>query len=299
MINIATKGMRDADFQNGPLTPMAESANRPKQRADARRLSGRSAAMRTLLGRIEKIAPTRASVMIAGESGVGKDIVARRLHDLSARRDGPFVPVNCGAIPADIAEAQLFGHEKGSFTGAVAQREGFFEAACGGTLLLDEIAEMPAALQVKLLRALESNAIVRVGGTESIPLDVRILSATRHNPAEAVRDGRLREDAIAALRAYSWPGNVRELHNTIERAYILADDGIDVALPKPTPLPDQTSDDAMALPLGATLHHAQQRFIAATLDHFDGNKPQAAKALGISLKTLYNRLALMRDGGHA
>ncbi|RQZ20574.1 sigma-54-dependent Fis family transcriptional regulator [Burkholderia sp. Bp9031] len=345
MINIATKGMRDADFQNGPLTPMAESANRPKQRADARRLSGRSAAMRTLLGRIEKIAPTRASVMIAGESGVGKDIVARRLHDLSARRDGPFVPVNCGAIPADIAEAQLFGHEKGSFTGAVAQREGFFEAACGGTLLLDEIAEMPAALQVKLLRALESNAIVRVGGTESISLDVRILSATRHNPAEAVRDGRLREDlfyrlaafalyvpplrqrngdveaiahefvealnarhrshkrltdaAIAALRAYSWPGNVRELHNTIERAYILADDGIDVALPKPTPLPDQTSDDAMALPLGATLHHAQQRFIAATLDHFDGNKPQAAKALGISLKTLYNRLALMRDGGHA
>lgn len=324
---------------------MAESANRPKQRADARRLSGRSTAMRTLLGRIEKIAPTRASVMIAGESGVGKDIVARRLHDLSARRDGPFVPVNCGAIPADIAEAQLFGHEKGSFTGAIAQREGVFEAACGGTLLLDEIAEMPAALQVKLLRALESNAIVRVGGTESVPLDVRILSATRHNPAEAVRDGRLREDlfyrlaafalyvpplrqrngdveaiahefvealnarhcshkrltdaAIAALCAYSWPGNVRELHNTIERAYILADDGIDVTLPKPTMLPDQTSDDAMALPLGATLHHAQQRFIAATLDHFDGNKPHAAKALGISLKTLYNRLALMRDGGHA
>ena len=145
---------------------MVDSANRPKPRADARRLSGRSAAMRTLLGRIEKIAPTRASVMIAGESGVGKDIVARRLHDLSARCDGPFVPVNCGAIPADIAEAQLFGHEKGSFTGAIAQREGFFEAAFGGTLLLDEIAEMPASLQVKLLRVLETYTIVRVGGTE-------------------------------------------------------------------------------------------------------------------------------------
>ncbi|CAM2176227.1 Fis family transcriptional regulator [Burkholderia latens] len=332
-------------FKTGPPTPMGETANRPKQRGDVRALTGRSAAMRTLLTRIEKIAPTRASVMIAGESGVGKDIVARRLHDLSARCNGPFVPVNCGAIPADIAEAQLFGHEKGSFTGAFAQREGFFEAACGGTLLLDEIAEMPASLQVKLLRALESNTIVRVGGTESIPLDVRILSATRHNPAEAVRDGRLREDlfyrlaafalyvpplrersgdveaiahefvdalnarhrshkrltdaAIAALRAYSWPGNVRELHNTIERAYILADDGIDVVLPTPTMLPDRTSDGAMALPLGATLHHVQQRFIAATLEHFGGNKPRAAKALGISLKTLYNRLALMRDNdGH-
>ncbi|MGS0891180.1 sigma-54 interaction domain-containing protein [Burkholderia stagnalis] len=344
MINIAMNGVRDADFQNGPLTPMAESsATRPKPRADARRLSGRSAAMRTLLGRIEKIAPTRASVMIAGESGVGKDIVARRLHDLSARRDGPFVPVNCGAIPADLAESQLFGHEKGSFTGAIARHTGFFETARGGTLLLDEIAEMPAALQVKLLRAIESNAIVRVGGTESIPLDVRIVSATRHDPAEAVHDGRLREDlfyrlaafalyvpplrqrdgdvetiaqefvaalnarhashkrltdaAIAALRAYSWPGNVRELHNTLERAYILADDGIDVALPKQPIPPDLADEHAMALPLGATLHSAQQRFIAATLRHFGGNKPRAAKALGISLKTLYNRLALMRDRG--
>lgn len=345
MINIAINGTGDADFQNDPLMPMGDTANRTKQRADGRRLSGRSSAMRTLLGRIEKIAPTRASVMIAGESGVGKDIVARRLHDLSARRDGPFVPVNCGAIPPDIAESQLFGHEKGSFTGAIAQREGFFEAARGGTLLLDEIAEMPASLQVKLLRALESNAIVRVGGTEPIPLDVRIVSATRHNPAEAVRDGRLREDlfyrlaafalyvpplrqrdsdvetialefvdtlnarhhahkrltdaAIAALRAYSWPGNVRELHNTIERAYILSDEGIDVTLPKPAVPPERLSEDTMALPLGATLHHAQQRFIAATLRHFDGNKPRAAKALGISLKTLYNRLALMRDNGRS
>nr|WP_230965178.1 sigma-54 dependent transcriptional regulator [Burkholderia pseudomultivorans] len=345
IVNIATTESRDADFQIGPLMPMTESSHRPRQRADERRLSGRSVAMRTLLGRIEKIAPTRANVMIAGESGVGKDIVARRLHDLSARRDGPFVPVNCGAIPPDIAESHLFGHEKGSFTGAVAQHTGFFEAARGGTLLLDEIAEMPPALQVKLLRAIESNAIVRVGGTESIPLDVRIVSATRHNPAEAVRDGRLREDlfyrlavfalyvpplrqrdgdvetiaheyvetlnarhrshkrltdaAIAALRAYSWPGNVRELHNTIERAYILADEGIDVTLPKQALPAELTRDDAMSLPLGATLHHAQQRFIAATLRHFDGNKPRAAKALGISLKTLYNRLALMRDSGRS
>ncbi|HDR8921194.1 TPA: sigma-54-dependent Fis family transcriptional regulator [Burkholderia vietnamiensis] len=324
---------------------MVEFNVHPKQRGDASRLSGGSTAVRVLQDRIERIAPTGASVMIAGESGVGKDIVARCLHALSAHRDGPFVPVNCGAIPADIADAQLFGHEKGSFTGAVARREGFFEAACGGTLLLDEIAEMPAALQVKLLRALESNTIMRVGGSEPIALNVRVLSSTRHNPAEAVRTGRLREDlfyrlaafalyvpplrqrsgdaeaiahefvaalnarnrahkqltdaAIAALRAYSWPGNVRELHNMIERAYILADDGIELALPKLAMPPEHTSNDRIALPIGATLHHAQQRFIAATLHHFDGNKPRAAKALGISLKTLYNRLALMRDDGHA
>ncbi|MCO8589109.1 sigma-54 interaction domain-containing protein [Burkholderia multivorans] len=334
--------LRDIEVQTDMLKPPRETSSRAK-RADERRLSGRSAAMRALLARIEKVAPTGASVMIAGESGVGKDIVARRLHELSPRRNGPFVAVNCGAIPADIAESQLFGHEKGSFTGATAQHTGFFEAARGGTLLLDEIAEMPAALQVKLLRALESNTILRVGGTEAIALDVRIVSATRHNPADAVRDGRLREDlfyrlaafalvvpplrqregdvevlaqefvaalnarhrsdkqltdaAIAALRAYSWPGNVRELRNTIERAYILADDGIDVTLPKQPVPADLMHDDAISLPLGATLHHAQQRFIAATLRHFEGNKPLAAKALGISLKTLYNRLALMREAG--
>ncbi|MDI9648226.1 sigma-54 factor interaction domain-containing protein, partial [Burkholderia cenocepacia] len=193
MINIAINGMRDAVFQNGPRTPMGESANRTKQRADDRRLSGRSAAMRTLLGRIEKIAPTRASVMIAGESGVGKDIVARRLHDLSARRDGPFVPMNCGAIPPELAEAQLFGHEKGSFTGAVTQREGFFEAARGGTLLLDEIAEMPAALQVKLLRLIESGTFRRVGGVEALRADFRLVAATHKPLREMIDDGRFRQ----------------------------------------------------------------------------------------------------------
>ncbi|RQS76854.1 sigma-54-dependent Fis family transcriptional regulator [Burkholderia sp. Bp8963] len=322
---------------------VSEPIVRSRPGNDGRGLSGHSAGIRALLDRIGKVAPTRASVLIAGESGVGKDIVARLLHDLSARRDGPFVPVNCGAIPPDIAESQLFGHERGSFTGALAQHAGFFEAARGGTIFLDEIAEMPAALQVKLLRALEANAIVSVGGSEPIPLDVRIVSATRHNPADAVRDGRLRDDlfyrlaafalyvpplrhrgddidtiaqefvaalnarhgthkqltahALAALRAYPWPGNVRELRNTIERAFILADERIDVSLPRHPPPPDPARENAMSLPLGATLHHAQQCFIAATLSHFGGNKPRAAQALGISLKTLYNRLALMRDAG--
>lgn len=158
------------------------------------RLFGHSRSIQDLLLKVSRVATTRVSVLIVGESGAGKDIVARLLHDMSPRRRGPFVPVNCGAIPKDLAESHLFGHEKGSFTGAVAQHVGMFEAARGGTLFLDEIAEMPAELQVKLLRTLETNTIVRVGGHEAIPLDVRIVAATHHDPVDAVRSGRLRED---------------------------------------------------------------------------------------------------------
>ncbi|AJK45778.1 sigma-54 interaction domain-containing protein [Burkholderia plantarii] len=311
--------------------------------SEGRRLAGSSPRIQALLSKIEKIAATRASVLIVGESGAGKDIAARLVHDSSPRASGPFVAVNCGAIPADIAESQLFGHEKGSFTGAAAQHIGFFEAARGGTIFLDEIAEMPRDLQVKLLRALESNTIMRVGGTETIALDVRVVAATHHNPADAIRDGRLREDlfyrlaamalhvpalrhrdgdveeiaralidtlnaqhgtskalsaqALKLLRSYPWPGNVRELRNTIERAFILADDTIELDLPRQLPPRADVRDNVMSLPLGATLAHAQQRFIMASLRHFEGDKPRTAKALGISLKTLYNRLALMREHG--
>ncbi|EMD9441757.1 sigma-54-dependent Fis family transcriptional regulator [Burkholderia cepacia] len=308
---------------------------------DGKRLSGRSRSIQTLLMKVSRVAATRISVLIVGESGAGKDIVARLLHDLSPRRRGPFVPVNCGAIPPDIAESQLFGHEKGSFTGAIAQHVGMFEAARGGTLFLDEIAEMPAELQVKLLRTLESNTIVRVGGHEPIPLDVRIVAATHHDPVEAVRSGRLREDlfyriapvalhvpalrqreddvddialqiverlnarhrtrkrlsmqAMKALRAYSWPGNVRELRNALERAFILADEQIDLQLPRRLQPRDDVRHNAMTLHFGTTLAHTQQRFIVASLRHFNGDKPRTAKALGISLKTLYNRLALLPE----
>ncbi|WP_176114614.1 sigma-54 interaction domain-containing protein [Burkholderia cepacia] len=308
---------------------------------DCKRLSGRSRSIQTLLMKVSRVAATRISVLIVGESGAGKDIVARLLHDLSPRRRGPFVPVNCGAIPPDIAESQLFGHEKGSFTGAIAQHVGMFEAARGGTLFLDEIAEMPAELQVKLLRTLESNTIVRVGGHEPIPLDVRIVAATHHDPVEAVRSGRLREDlfyriapvalhvpalrqreddvddialqiverlnarhrtrkrlsmqAMKALRAYSWPGNVRELRNALERAFILADEQIDLQLPRRLLPRDDVGHNAMTLHFGTTLAHTQQRFIVASLRHFNGDKPRTAKALGISLKTLYNRLALLPE----
>ncbi|MBR8126638.1 sigma-54-dependent Fis family transcriptional regulator [Burkholderia multivorans] len=308
---------------------------------DGTRLFGRSRSIQTLMLKVSRVATTRASVLIVGESGAGKDIVARLLHDMSPRRRGPFVPVNCGAIPGDIAESQLFGHEKGSFTGAVAQHVGMFEAARGGTLFLDEIAEMPLELQVKLLRTLESNTIMRVGGHEAIPIDVRIVAATHHDPVEAVRSGRLREDlfyriatvalhvpalrqreddvgeialqiverlntrhrtrkrlssqAMKALRAYTWPGNVRELRNAVERAFILADEQIDLQLPRRQPPREEVRHNAMTLHIGTTLAHTQQRFIVASLRHFNGDKPRTAKALGISLKTLYNRLALLPE----
>ncbi len=308
---------------------------------DGTRLFGRSRTIQDLLLKVSRVAATRVSVLVVGESGAGKDIVARLIHDMSPRRRGPFVPVNCGAIPKDLAESQLFGHEKGSFTGAVAQHVGMFEAARGGTLFLDEIAEMPAELQVKLLRTLETNTIVRVGGHEPIPLDVRILAATHHDPVEALRSGTLREDlfyriapvalhvpalrqreddvgdialqiverlnarhrtrkrlsaqAMKALRAYTWPGNVRELRNALERAFILADEQIELQLPRRQPPREEVRHNAMTLHIGTTLAHTQQRFIVASLRHFNGDKPRTAKALGISLKTLYNRLALLSE----
>ncbi|WP_269508921.1 sigma-54 interaction domain-containing protein [Burkholderia sp. IMCC1007] len=308
---------------------------------DGTRLFGRSRTMQDLLLKISRVAATGVSVLVVGESGAGKDIVARLIHDMSPRRRGPFVPVNCGAIPKDLAESHLFGHEKGSFTGAVAQHVGVFEAARGGTLFLDEVAEMPAELQVKLLRTLESNTIMRVGGYEPIPLDVRIIAATHHDPVEAVRSGRLRDDlfyriatvalhvpalrqreddvgdialqiierlnarhrtrkrlstqALKALRTYSWPGNVRELRNTLERAFILADEQIELQLPRRAPPREEVRHNAMTLHIGTTLAHTQQRFIVASLRHFNGDKPRTAKALGISLKTLYNRLALLPE----
>ncbi len=305
------------------------------------RLFGHSRTIQDLLLKVSRVAATRISVLIVGESGAGKDIVARLIHDMSPRRRGPFVPVNCGAIPHDIAESQLFGHEKGSFTGAISQHVGMFEAARGGTLFLDEIAEMPAELQVKLLRTLETNTIVRVGGHEPIPIDVRIVAATHHDPVEALRTGRLREDlfyriapvalhvpalrqreddvgdialqiverlnvrhrtrkrlstqAMKALRAYTWPGNVRELRNALERAFILADEQIELQLPRRQPPREEVRHNAMTLHIGTTLAHTQQRFIVASLRHFNGDKPRTAKALGISLKTLYNRLALLPE----
>ena len=314
-------------------------------------LWGRSAPMRRVIHQIERVAGTTVSVLISGESGSGKELVARTLHDLSRRRKQPFLAVNCGAISPNLIESEVFGHEKGSFTGADRQHRGFFERAQGGTLFLDEITEMPPALQVKLLRVLESGTYMRVGGATQQETDVRVVAATNRDPERAVAEGRLREDllyrlnvfpivmpplreriddvallaghfladigksegqsrrlspaAVARLEAYHWPGNVRELRNAMQRAYVMSDDDVigDEWLPgvaalacpaaaMPRIAHESVADAAatITLPLGTSLADAERKIILSTLDHFDQQRECTAAALGISLKTLYNRL---------
>jgi DNA-binding NtrC family response regulator len=306
------------------------------------KILGRSPAAFTLARSIVKAAPTEASVLIIGESGTGKEIVARAVHDRSSRREAPFVAINCGAISPSLAESELFGHEKGSFTGASATTMGCFERAHPGTLFLDEITEMPLSMQVQLLRVLETGQYHRVGGTEQLKVNVRIIAATNRDPQEAVRTGNFRMDllyrlavfpirvpalrerrsdiaylaqrfvdelnaqekadkvlgpsAIETLESYNWPGNIRELKNTITRAYILADHEINI---EPFDrarrlVSTELKQGHLKIPIGTSLTQAQHALIMATLDHYAGDKQQTALALGISPKTLYNRLEQMR-----
>ncbi len=306
------------------------------------KILGRSPAAFELARSIVKAAPTEASVLIVGESGTGKEIVARAVHARSSRRDAPFVAINCGAISPSLVESELFGHEKGSFTGASATTKGCFERAHPGTLFLDEITEMPLGMQVQLLRVLESGQYHRVGGSEQLNVNLRIIAATNRDPKGAVQAGNFRSDLlyrlavfpirIPALRErksdiaylsqrflnelneqektqkvfsentlekledYDWPGNIRELKNCITRAYILADDVIDVApassaLRGAAPL---VKHGYLKIPIGTSLTNAQQAIIIATLEHYAGDKRRTALALGISPKTLYNRLETLR-----
>ncbi len=300
---------------------------------------GRSAPMQRVYDLIGRVAATETTVFITGESGTGKELVAETVHQLSARSDGPFIALNCGAMSATLIESELFGHEKGSFTGADKRRSGYFEDAEGGTLFLDEITEMPLELQVKLLRVLETGTITRVGATEAVHVNARVVAASNRDPQEAVAEGALREDlfyrlnvfpvelprlrergqdiavlaqhflkevneregaskrfsedAEARLLQIAWPGNVRELKNAVERAAILADSviGPDV-LPDADParVPAAGDDAMLEIRVGSSIQEAERRLILATLREFDGDKKRAAEVLGISLKTLYNRL---------
>src|SRR6185369_83898 len=298
------------------------------------RLWGRSPAMHSVYEQISRVAATAVTVFITGESGTGKEMVAHTVHDLSRRRKEPFLAVNCGAISPNLIESEIFGHEKGSFTGADRQHLGFFERAHGGTLFLDEVTEMPLELQVTLMR---------VGSTQSQEIDVRVIAATNRPPQEAVAAGCLREDllyrlnvfpidlpplrergediallaeqflaevgqregqvkhfspaALAHLATYRWPGNVRELSNVVQRAYLMAADEIitDQWLPRDAPLPSTgaAQPDAgrsITVRLGTTLAEAEYQLILATLQHFNNHKERTAAVLGVSLKTLYNRL---------
>ncbi|MDB0566305.1 sigma-54-dependent transcriptional regulator [Ralstonia solanacearum] len=299
---------------------------------------GNSPAMQTLYDQVSRVAPTEATVLLIGESGTGKELAAQTIHDLSLRRKQPFLPVNCGAISPNLIESELFGHERGSFTGADRQHKGYFERANGGTLFLDEITEMPVELQVKLLRVLETGVFMRVGTNREIDTDVRVIAATNRDPEEAVADGKLRADlyhrlnvfplqlpplrergkdvellaqhfldqlnahnntkktflpqAMDTLRAYNWPGNVRELRNYVQRAYIMSDDtGISTeAVPLQVSTTQTSSGSTLTIPVGTSLASADKKIILATLEQCGGVKKRAAELLGISLKTLYNRL---------
>jgi len=305
---------------------------------------GNSPEMRKIYEVIEQAAPTGASVLITGESGTGKELVAQTIHQLSPRASFPFVAINCAAIPETLLESEIFGHEKGAFTGAADRRQGCFELADRGTLFLDEIGEMTPQTQVKLLRVLQERKFRRLGGRIEQSVDVRVLAATNTDPLEAVQKGKLREDlyyrlnvfalrlpplrdrredlpllvqafinefnqrnqkAIAGvdpdtrriLDQYAWPGNVRELRNVIERATILAPGPFIEPKHLPPGLAEQPAaarSPQMALSPGTTVEEAERRLILMTLEHTRDNKTRAAEILGISLKTLHNKLNKLR-----
>lgn len=301
-------------------------------------LVGASEPMRKLYSIIGKVAPTEASVLICGESGTGKDLVGRAIHELSGRRNRPYLALNCGALAPTLVGSELFGHEKGSFTGANRRHIGYFERATGGTLFLDEVTEMPAELQVNLLRVLETGRLMRLGGNREIEVDVRVIAATNRKPGAVIASGDFRkdlffrlsgfsitvpplreragdiellaryflsvmnrenktrrslsEDAIAKLSAHDWPGNVRELGNQIARAYVMcAGDELSAAcLPDLSEKCERVPDGAPIFTVGDTLEEVERTLIDATLEYYKGNKRRAAQSLGISLKTIYNRL---------
>ena len=303
-------------------------------------LIGNSPEMRKIYQVVEQAAPTNASVLITGESGTGKELVAQTLHQLSPRASFPFVAINCAAIPETLLESEIFGHEKGAFTGAADRRQGCFELADRGTLFLDEIGEMTPATQVKLLRVLQERTFRRVGGRTEQSVDVRVIAATNIDPVEAVQKGKLREDlfyrlnvfafrlpplrerkedlalliqsfinefnssnqksiagvdhqAMRMIEQYAWPGNVRELKNVIERATILAPGPFIEPKHMPASLahePAVQHQPQVALAPGTTVEEAERRLIQMTLEHTRDNKTRAAEILGISLKTLHNKL---------
>ena len=324
-------------------------------------LYGACQPMRDLFRGLDRLSRSTAPVMILGESGSGKELVATTLHHLSARKDRPFIAVNCGAIPENLIESELFGHERGSFTGAARTHRGCFERADGGTLFLDEVTEMPVEMQVRLLRVLETGRFTRVGGDQEIGADVRVLAASNRDLRQAVASGKLREDLmyrlcvipvnVPPLRGrgedvvllaemflaelneeqgeqktlsaegrrriveHTWPGNVRELKNVIHRAFVLSDEEVQVdigtfsalgqeredsgavaTMGSATGTPAMSDPSALRITVGMSLDDVERALITATLQAVGGSKTEAARLLGISLKTMYNRLHAYGDG---
>ena len=308
-------------------------------------LVGSSASMQKLYDAVERVAPTNTTVFITGESGTGKEVVAQTIHGASHRRLQPFLAINCGAISPHLIESELFGHEKGSFTGANRQHRGFFERAHGGTIFLDEVTEMPPDLQVKLLRVLETRSLSRVGSDETIEIDVRVIAASNRAPKDAVSAGKLRRDllyrlqvfpvyvpplrerngdirllaehflcelnqgagtsksfttaALDRLGRYRWPGNVRELWNVVQRAYIMSESALitQLGLSVDATLDANGSGRSFPIAVGDRIDTVEKRLILATVQHTQ-TREAAAAMLGISVKTLYNRLRSYESDGH-
>jgi len=367
-------GILETEVQPAPAKPSESKSAVSKASTVQGPLIGTTPAMREILQLIQRVAPSNVSVLVTGESGTGKELVARALHNLSGRRNKPFIAVNCAAIPETLIESEIFGHEKGAFTGAIERRAGCFELAESGTLLLDEIAEMPLATQAKLLRVLEDRKLRRLGSKDETSIDVRVVAATNKDPQQAVASGELRGDlfyrlnvfnirmpalrehladipAIAQsmiaemnqrhgcsvtgldkplldrLSAYPWPGNVRELRNTIERAVILAGSGlleVDHLPPhfgettfasaahftggvqvnaQPDSQPGgsavMTNDRTVSVEVGTTVDEVERQLILKTLQSTHNNKTRAAEILGISSKTLQNKLKEYASAGTA
>jgi len=298
---------------------------------------GNDRSMQRVKALLQKVAPTNSTVLIHGETGTGKELAARMVHNLSLRHEENFVAVNCGALPENLIESELFGHRRGAFTGADEHRKGMFEVADGGTLFLDEIAELPKATQASLLRVLESGEVKRVGDSEPFKVDVRIVCATHRNLEEMVANGEFRQDlmyrintfivdlpvlrdrtddipelalhllkryrpeaksvaqafdgsAIKLLQSHNWPGNIRELANVIEHACILCDSLPITGTSLPNTLGNQRPHTIPIRSVGKSLRELEMETIYATLEQLGGNKTATAEQLGISLKTLYNKL---------
>lgn len=361
-IDMAVEAMKQGarDFLTKPLTDLPklkallDDAERELElRRRAKRLTARvetdgglggdfvgaSKAMRDVFELIESVAGRDVSVMITGESGTGKELVARNIHRLSRREANPFVAINAAAIPESLIESELFGHERGAFTGAIATRQGCFEQANGGTLLIDEVAEMPMSLQPKLLRVLGDGRIRRLGGNHEFEFDVRVIAATNQDPLKAIGEGKLREDlyyrlnvvpislptlreraddiplliqhfigefnrkhhleiqgvtdeANAMLKAYPWPGNVRELRNIIERSVVLVKgEWIEQSNLPPYIRDPALRPEKLVFSVGeTTVADAERELILKTLERAEGNKAEAARQLGVDVKTIYNKL---------
>ena len=335
--------MQNATALLGTRTELEVTRRKLRDAGSLGSLVGPSKKMQEIFRLIEMVAPSTASVLITGASGTGKELVARTIHELSPRKSKPFVAINCAAIPETLIESEIFGHEKGAFTGALERRTGCFELAEGGTLLLDEIGEMPIATQAKLLRVLEDRKLRRLGSKVETTVDVRVLAATNKVPEEAVSRGELRNDlyyrlnvfnihmpplrdhredipdlvqalitemsakhnrrvatvseaVLNAFKNYTWPGNVRELRNTLERAVIVCESAVIETKHLPpgfghTQLrPVLDDSDSIRVGVGTTVGEAERLLILKTLESTNNNKTRAADILGISLKTLHNKL---------